>query len=50
MGMLRVAQYNFDDATLGLVDACRTALGERASAAACTVASNTGDPRAQGQP
>lgn len=46
----RVAQYNFDAAALGLVDACRTALGERASAAACTLALNSSDSHAQGQP
>jgi len=45
----RVAVYNFDSAALGLVDACRTALGKRVNQAASTCKA-TADPHVQGQP
>ena len=45
----RVSVYNFDSAALGLVDACRAALGERANQLAST-RTPTADPHVQGQP
>lgn len=48
--LLRVSQYNFDDAALGLIDACRTALGEHANSVACTRAQTTAEPHVQSHP
>lgn len=45
----QVAAYNFDSAALGLVDACRTALGEHKNLTASVLTPNV-DPHVQGQP
>jgi glycosyltransferase involved in cell wall biosynthesis len=45
-----VAPYNFESAAMGIVDACRLALGERSHMTSNTLTPSTADPRAQGQP